>query len=182
MEFKKVSKNSIQIKPTNSLKVMLEIKDDGYYSIKVVEGDDISSLERPGEYGIKGLHFVLLEDKTEDFMGKPNVASVSDTLYLNIVILGKNFELSKEAIDKMPDANIVVAPFVNDAKLKSILRKIGPEFIVFVEEFAGFSADEKAKANIQSDFPIASEDSKINISEKDLSEDEDSSTVSYLLK
>ncbi|MCA9386410.1 hypothetical protein KC669_00065 [Candidatus Dojkabacteria bacterium] len=182
MEFKKISKNSIQIKPTNSLKVMLEVDSNGYYSLKVVEGDDISSLDRPGEYGIKGLHFVLLEDKSEDFQGKPNVASVSDTLYLNIVILGKNFELSKEAIDKMPDANIVVAPLVNDSKLKGILRKIGPEFIVFVEDFAGFTPDDKTKSGVQSDYPLAAEDSKINITEKDLSEDEDSSTTSYLLK
>lgn len=183
MEFKKANKSSLQIKTKNSLKIMLEIQ-DGVFSVKTADSDDnVTSLDKPGEYGVGGAHFVMLEEGVETFIGKPTVVSVSDSTYLNVLVLGEKFDLSKKAIDKVPDPNIVLAPYTNDPKLISIIKKLGPSFVVLVKEFYNSKEDEKVKASLNSDFQIASEDeSKVKIEMTDISTEDDIATQIYIIQ
>ncbi len=183
MEFKKANNTSIQIKTKSSnFKIMLETGNDGYFSIKTVKEDDVTSLEIPGEYGVGGVHFVMLEENVEEYNGKPTVVSISDTTYLNVMVLSNKFELSTKAIDKMPDPDIIVAPFTSDSKLFSLVKKTNPGFLILIKDFLGFGDDEKVSSKIKSDFALASDsETKVKIEKSDLAGDEDIVTQVYII-
>ncbi len=183
MEFKKINDKSIQIKTkTSNLKIMVEANENGAFEVKTVEDDKVMSFERPGEYGVQGIHFVMLEENVEKFEGKPTVLSIADISFLNAMVLSNKFDLSKKAIDKMPDLDIIVAPYTNDSKLKSLVKKLQPSFLVLVKDFLGYKEDEKVKAGLQSDFNIAQEgDTKVKLEETDISTEDDVATQVYIL-
>lgn len=184
MDIKKIDSKSIQIKPTSPSKptVIVNSDSEGFVDIKISTSDSANSVQYPGEYGFKSLHIILLEESSEKFKGKPNLLSLTDVDNINLLVLTKNFDLSKQSLDKIPGVNVLVAPLTNDTKLKTLIKKIQPSFVVFVKDFLDFDLDDKVISGLKSEMSISESESKVaKFDAKDFISDEDVATIGYIL-
>ena len=183
MEFIRTSDNSFNVKlKETSSKIIFSIDSNNYFSVKIARNDseDIV-LDRPGEYGIEGVHFVMLEGDAETYAGRPTVVSFSDPSYLNSVVLSKKINFSKKIMNKMPSPDIVIAPFSGEKELLSLIKRLQPSFAILLKDFLGLSGDEKILSQLKNDFTSVIEDSKVKIEKKDVLVEDDTVTQIYIL-
>jgi hypothetical protein len=184
MDIKKIDSKSIQLKPASPSKPTVIVNSDekGFITVKISTGDGADSIEFPGEYGFKSLHFILLEESSDSFVGKPNLLSITDVNNTNILLLTNNFDLSKQSMEKIPGVDVLIAPLTNEAKLKSLIKKIQPLYVVFVKDYLDYKSEEKVVSELQSEMSIVDSETKtVKFDAKDFVQEEEVATIGYIL-
>lgn len=178
MEFQRKG-NTIVLK-TNTITAEITADSEGYFT---VGGSLAFPIEKSGEYEFGSITFVALEQPVDGaaFTGKPNVLNINELTY-GAVIMMSNFELTKETINSIAHAQILITSVFDTKFVKQMQRSLALEKVLMVRT-VGQNINEEETANLKKQLEVTDiiESNKVKFSDKDFNSEEDKIFDAYLL-